>query len=80
MGRTYFIGDLSADMDGKEAILDGWVHEVRELGNLTFLLLRDRSGIVQVVGKKDATSDEVIKSMSLPKESVVEVRGTVKKN
>ena len=80
MGRTYFIGNLSADMDGKEVVLDGWVHEVRELGNLTFMLLRDRSGIVQVVGKKGVTDDAIIKAMSLPKESVVEVRGTVKKN
>ncbi len=80
MGRTYFVGDLNADMDGKEVVLDGWVHEIRELGNLTFLLLRDRSGIVQVVGKKGVTDDAIIKAMSLPKESVVEVRGTVKKN
>ncbi|EQD58886.1 Aspartyl/asparaginyl-tRNA synthetase [mine drainage metagenome] len=80
MGRTYFIGDLNADMDGKEVTLDGWVHEVRELGNLTFLLLRDRSGIVQVIGKKGITSEDIIKSLSMPKESVVEVRGTVKKN
>ncbi len=74
------ISELSADMDGKEVVLAGWVHEVRETGKITFLLLRDSTGIVQLIGKKGDAGESVMKSMSLPKESVVEVKGTVKRN
>ncbi len=76
--RTHFIEELNAGMSGKEVALVGWVHEVRELGNLKFLLLRDTSGIVQIIGKRGEVSDEVLRSMSLPKESVVRVTGTLK--
>ncbi len=76
--RTHFVSELNAGMEGKEVTLTGWVHEVRELGQLTFLLLRDTSGIAQIIGKKGEVSEEVMKSMSLPKESVVRITGTVK--
>ncbi len=78
--RTNFIGELSAAMDGKEVTLAGWVHEVRELGKMTFLLLRDSTGIVQVIGKQGTIDESIIKKMSLPKESVVVVTGTVRAN
>ena len=64
--RTHFVGDLNSGMEGKEVALVGWVHEVRELGNMTFLLLRDTSGIVQVIGKKGEVGDGVLKNMTLP--------------
>jgi len=67
-------------MDGQRVTLAGWVHEVRETAKITFMLLRDRTGIVQVIGKEGVTSSDVIKSMSLPKESVVLVKGIVKAN
>jgi aspartyl-tRNA synthetase len=67
-------------MNGKEVVLAGWVHEVRNIGKIVFILLRDHTGIVQIIGKEGAVSDELIKQMSLPKESVISVRGTVKKN
>ena len=67
-------------MAEKEVCLCGWVHEVRELGKLTFLLLRDSTGIVQVTAKAGVTEPKLIESMSLPKESVVRITGTVKLN
>lgn len=67
-------------MDGKEVTLAGWVHEVRETAKITFLILRDSTGLVQIIGKKGETEPKVVKSMSLPKESVIKVRGTVKAN
>ena len=41
--------DLSASSPGTEVVLEGWVHRRRELARVTFLVLRDRSGIAQVV-------------------------------
>jgi len=80
MLRTHYINELNKEMDGKQVTLAGWVHEVRETANITFLLLRDKTGVVQVIGKKGVVDDSVIKSMSLPKESVVLISGTVKAN
>ncbi len=76
--RTTMIGEITQAMAGSEVTIAGWVHEVRELGKLTFMLVRDRTGIVQVVAKSGATEPAVKAAMSLPKESVVKVTGTVK--
>ncbi len=67
MKRTY-IDELKS---GKEVLLKGWVYEVRGLAKLKFILLRDATGIIQCVVKKK------IPELSL--ESVVEIRGKVKK-
>ncbi|MGC9190300.1 MAG: aspartate--tRNA(Asn) ligase [Candidatus Micrarchaeia archaeon] len=80
MLRSHYINELGSEMDGQRVTLAGWVHEVRETAKITFLLLRDRTGIVQVIGKEGVTSSDIIKSMSLPKESVVLVKGIVKAN
>jgi nondiscriminating aspartyl-tRNA synthetase len=78
--RTHYIKEISPEMDGKEVILAGWVHEVRNIGKIVFILLRDHTGIVQIIGKEGVVSDELMKAMALPKESVISVKGTVKKN
>ncbi len=80
MIRSHLVKDITPKMDGTEVTIAGWVHEVRELGKMTFLLLRDITGIAQVIAKKGVTDDSVITSLSLPKESVISVRGTVKAN
>ena len=75
--RTVTCGELSASDVGKTVILNGWVHRSRELGGLTFILLRDRYGITQVV-VGDKSSDEVKKiAASLKSEYCVAVKGTV---
>lgn len=80
MLRTHYINQLTVEMDGQEVTLAGWVHEVRETSNVTFLLLRDKSGIAQVVGKKGVVADGVVRAMSIPKESVVRIIGKVSAN
>ncbi|MEM3753357.1 MAG: aspartate--tRNA(Asn) ligase [Candidatus Micrarchaeaceae archaeon] len=80
MLRSNYISELSAEMDGKTVTIAGWVHEVRETAKITFMLVRDISGIVQVIGKEGSVSDELIKKMSLPKESVVRIKGKVSRN
>ncbi len=77
MMRTHYAEDLTPDMDGNEVELAGWVHEVRELGSIVFMLLRDKTGIVQIIGKSNKA---IIEKMKLPKESVVRVKGIVKAN
>ncbi|TFH06501.1 MAG: aspartate--tRNA(Asn) ligase [Spirochaetales bacterium] len=65
---------LAADVaghSGSTVVVAGWVHRIRELGAVSFVLLRDRSGLVQLVyeGKTD-----------LANESVVQVQGNVEAN
>lgn len=63
---------------GKQVKVAGFVQTIRDQGNIKFLLVRDISGIIQVVvTKKNAEAMKVAGSLSL--ESVVEIRGLVKK-
>jgi len=64
--------DLSAATPGKEVTLEGWVHRRRELARVTFLVLRDRSGLAQVV--LPAGTDVP------PEETVVRITGTATAN
>lgn len=80
MLRTHYVNQLSKEMDGQEVTLCGWAHEVRETSNITFLLLRDKTGVVQVMGKSGIVDAAVIKGMSVPKESVLRVVGIVSAN
>ncbi len=56
---------------GRQVSVCGWVHRIRELGKISFVLLRDRSGLIQLVldGKAD-----------FPVESVISAAGTVSEN
>lgn len=80
MIRTHYVNEITADMSGEEVVLAGWVHEVRETAKITFLILRDSTGLIQIVGKLGDTDAKIIKAMSLPKESVILVKGIVKAN
>jgi aspartyl-tRNA synthetase len=57
----------------------GWVHEVRDLGGLTFFLIRDRTGILQVTVPKKKVSESVLSGIKeVSRESLVRVSGTIK--
>ncbi len=80
MIRSHYVKDITPDMNGRDVTVAGWVHEVRETSKITFLILRDNTGLAQVIGKKGEIDDKIVKSMSLPKESVVSITGTVRAN
>jgi nondiscriminating aspartyl-tRNA synthetase len=66
---------------GEEVQVQGWVHRVRELGKISFILLRDASGIAQLVVDAGSGAGEVARTASqLTLESVVSVRGKVAGN
>src|SRR6267143_102250 len=75
--RTHLTSHLN-DQVNKEVVLMGWVHDVRVLGGIAFLLLRDQSGIVQVTAPKAKAPVDVLKEIgTLHQEDVVAVRGKV---
>jgi aspartyl-tRNA synthetase len=77
--RTYYCGELRASDAGRDAIVMGWVAKRRDLGNLLFLDVRDRSGIVQVVFNKEAQPAAHAKAEQARSEFVVAVEGKVVK-
>jgi aspartyl-tRNA synthetase len=75
--RTHYCGALRAGDAGRDATIMGWVHRRRDLGNLLFLDVRDRTGIVQVVFNKETQSEAHAKAEQVRSEFVVAVEGKV---
>jgi aspartyl-tRNA synthetase len=76
--RTHRCGDLRASDSGQRAVLMGWVNRRRDLGNLIFVDVRDRSGITQVVFNKERDPAAHEKASLLRNEYVIAVIGKVK--
>jgi aspartyl-tRNA synthetase len=75
--RTHYAGALRATDAGKDAAVLGWVAKRRDLGNLLFLDVRDRTGIVQVVFNKETQPEAHAKAEHVRSEYVVAVEGKV---
>jgi len=75
--RTHTCGGLRAEDVGADAVLLGWVHRVRDLGGVTFIDIRDRAGVSQVVVRENETLATVAKK--LRSEFVVGVSGVVQR-
>ena len=76
--RTHMCGELRASDAGSKVVLMGWVNKRRDLGNLIFLDLRDRTGITQVVVTADAGAEVHDRATAVRSEFVVAVIGHVK--
>ena len=75
--RTHTCGALRPDDVGKDVVVLGWVHRIRDLGGVTFLDIRDRAGISQVVVRENDALMTVAKR--LRSEFVVGVSGVVQR-
>ena len=77
--RTHYSGDITPEKAGVEVTLAGWAHEIRDLGGIAFLILRDREGFAQITLLKKRADPKVLETVrSISRESIVQVRGTVK--
>lgn len=75
--RTHYCGALRASDAGRDATVMGWVAKRRDLGNLLFLDIRDRAGIVQVVFNKETQPEAHAKAEQARSEFVVAVEGKI---
>jgi aspartyl-tRNA synthetase len=75
--RTHYCGVLRSTDAGSDAVVLGWVAKRRDLGNLLFLDVRDRTGIVQVVFNKETQPEAHAKAEHVRSEYVVAVEGHV---
>jgi len=74
--RTY-TAEITAESDGSETTIAGHVHDTRDLGGIVFVVVRDRTGLLQVVVKEDDTPEIFARARALGREDVVQVHGTV---
>ena len=77
MYRTHTCGELRIQDKGRKVTLAGWVQKSRRLGGLTFIDLRDRYGITQLVVEADAPALLVETATSLGRECVIQIEGEV---
>ncbi|MCW3788002.1 aspartate--tRNA ligase [Plebeiibacterium sediminum] len=77
MYRTHTCGELRLEDVNKEVTLSGWVQKVRNLGGMTFIDLRDRYGITQLVLDVESRKDLSDEARKLGREYVIQVVGKV---
>ena len=77
--RSHTCGELRASHVGERVTLSGWVHRRRDHGHLTFLDLRDRYGITQVVTNADEAADAHAAAEPARNEWVVQASGVVRR-
>ena len=72
--------EIDSSLYGTQVTVGGWVQDLRNLGGISFLQLRDRYGIIQITTLKKRSMELFDLAASIPRESVVLVTGTVKES
>ncbi|MDR1116237.1 MAG: aspartate--tRNA ligase [Tannerella sp.] len=78
MYRTRTCGELRLKDEGQSVILAGWVQKIRNMGGMTFVDLRDRYGITQLVFNEEVDTPLCEQANKLGREFVIQVKGMVK--
>lgn len=79
--RTNYTKNITPELTGQDVIVMGWVHEIRDLGGIIFVLVRDREGMVQVTAPSKKVDAEIMEDLrAFRKESVVAIKGTVQES
>ncbi|MBU0586195.1 aspartate--tRNA(Asn) ligase, partial [Candidatus Micrarchaeota archaeon] len=76
MLRTDYVREAKLKK-GQEVEVAGWVHKFVDMGKLKFIILRDRTGQIQITAKKGVVSEELLAKINANREYVVKVKGTV---
>lgn len=76
--RTVTCGELRAADIGKSVVLNGWVHRKRDHGGISFINIRDRYGVTQVVVDADSAQQLLDTAAELKMEYCLSIRGTVR--
>ena len=78
MQRTHTCGDIRKEDTGKTVILNGWVHRKRDHGGISFINLRDRYGLTQVVVDEDSPAELTKITSELKMEYCIAIEGVVR--
>ncbi len=79
MSRTY-TDEITEDDDGEKFTVKGWAHEIRDLGGITFIILRDRKGTMQLIFKEDEDEEMFEKAQRVGREDVISATGVIEEN
>ena len=79
--RTHYSRDIAPGIQGTEVTVFGWVHRIRDLGNVKFVVLQDRSGKCQIVVHRDRADRGLLERVErLRTQYVIAVRGEVRRS
>lgn len=79
--KTHYTNQITEDKDGEFVTIFGWVDEIRDLGGILFIILKDREGKAQItVNKANFSKEKINEIKKLTRESVIGVKGVIKKS
>ena len=79
--RTHYSTEITPELAGETVKVTGWVHEIRDLGGIVFVLIRDKKGITQLTAPSKKLSEEMMADVrSARKETIVTLTGTVQES
>lgn len=78
--RSHYSKDVNKNDHGKTITVAGWVEDVRNIGSIAFIILRDRKGTLQVTALKKENSELFEKLIAITRESVISVKGLCKES
>jgi len=78
--RNRYSLDVTSKDYGKTIVVAGWVEDIRNIGSIAFIILRDKKGTLQVTGLKKEKPDLFEKIVNVPRESVISVKGLCQKS
>ena len=69
--RNYYSTDVNEKNHGSKISLAGWIEDIRNIGSIAFIIVRDRKGTFQVTCLKKENAEIFEKLVNLPRESVI---------
>ena len=78
--RSHYSKDVSDNEYGKSITVAGWVEDIRNIGSIAFIILRDRKGTLQITALKKQSPEIFEKLVSITRESVISVKGLCKQS
>ena len=78
--RSHYSKDVTSKDHGKNITVSGWVEDIRNIGSIAFIIVRDRKGTLQVTGLKKENPDLFDNLVNISRESVIAVKGLCKKS
>ena len=77
--RSHYSKELLSEKIGSIVTIAGWIEDIRPLGSLAFMTIRDKTGVSQVVFNKKNTSSEIFGlAINVPRQSIVSISGVLK--
>ena len=80
MYRSHYSKEISQKDYNKQITVAGWIEDIRNIGSIAFIILRDKLGTLQVTVLKKQTPELFERLTSLPRESIVSVKGICQEN